>query len=74
MKWGKKHKLTTKKHLIIQHREKLHYHNKLIEYQLYPIDRSRNGGAKPRNIEVSRDKSPFSENNGRTIEKPIIKK
>jgi hypothetical protein len=36
----------------------------------YPMDRSRNGGAKPRNMEVSRDKMLFSENNGSTMEKP----
>lgn len=53
-------------------REK-HYDNKQLEHLVYPIDRRRNGGAKPRNIEVSRDKSPFSENNGITIEKPITK-
>lgn len=46
----------------------------LLINEIYPIDRRRNGGAKPRNIEVSRDKRPFAENNGRTIEKPMIKK
>jgi hypothetical protein len=30
-------------------------------------------GAKPRNIEVSRDKRLFSEKSGRTIEKPVIR-
>lgn len=46
----------------------------LLTNEIYPIDRRRNVGAKPRNIEVSRDKRPFAENNGRTIEKPIIQK
>ena len=38
----------------------------LLINEIYPIDRRRNGGAKPRNIEVSRDKRPFAENNVRT--------
>lgn len=38
--------------------------------EIYPIERRRNGGANPRNMEVSRDKMLFSENNGSTIEKP----
>lgn len=46
----------------------------LLINEIYPIERRRNVGAKPRNIEVSRDKRPFAENNGRTIEKPIIQK
>lgn len=37
----------------------------------YPIDNRRKVGAKPRNIEVSRDKRLFAENRGRTIEKPM---
>ena len=37
----------------------------------YPIDNRRNVGAKPRNMDVSLDKRPSAENNGRTIEKPI---
>lgn len=41
---------------------------------IYPIDRRRKEGAKPRNIEVSRERSPFSEKSGRTIEKPETKK
>lgn len=36
----------------------------------YPMERRRNGGAKPRNMEVSRDKMLISENSGSTIEKP----
>jgi len=36
----------------------------------YPMERRRNGGAKPRNMEVSRDKMLFSENSGSAIEKP----
>lgn len=39
-------------------------------WELYPMDRRRNGGVKPRNMEVSRDKRLFSENSGSTIEKP----
>jgi hypothetical protein len=34
------------------------------------MDRRRKGGAKPRNMEVSRDKMLFSENSGSTMEKP----
>lgn len=37
-----------------------------------PIDRRRNGGAKPRNIELKRERMPFPENNGRTIEEPAM--
>lgn len=39
----------------------------------YPIERSRNAGAKPRNIEVSLDNRPVAENSGSTIEKPKTK-
>lgn len=34
------------------------------------MDRRRNGGAKPRNIELNRERMPFPENNGRTIDEP----
>jgi len=34
------------------------------------MERRRNGGANPRNMEVSRDNRLFSENSGRTIENP----
>lgn len=34
----------------------------------YPIERSKNAGANPRNMEVKRDKTPVAENRGRTIE------
>lgn len=37
------------------------------------MDKRRKAGAKPRNIDVSLDKSPVAENSGRAIEKPIIK-
>lgn len=37
---------------------------------MYPIDNRRNEGAKPRKTEVNRDKTSFSENNGRIIERP----
>lgn len=46
---------------------------RVILSERYPIDRSKKVGAKPRNIEVSRDKRPVDENNGRTIEKPMEK-
>lgn len=38
---------------------------------VYPIDRSRKGGAKPRKIEERRAKGAVCENNGRTIERPV---
>lgn len=47
---------------------------KRLVKETYPIERRRNGGAKPRNMEVSRDKRLFSENRGSTIEKPEKKK
>lgn len=36
----------------------------------YPIDRRRNAGAKPRNIELSLDKTPVAEKSGRTSDTP----
>lgn len=38
---------------------------------VYPIDRSRKGGAKPRKIEERRAKGAVCENNGRTMERPV---
>lgn len=49
------------------------YQNINTDKRDYPIDKSRNVGAKPRYIEVSRDKSPVAENKGRTIEKPMAR-
>ncbi|KAL3813767.1 hypothetical protein ACJIZ3_015035 [Penstemon smallii] len=40
------------------------------EQKKYPIDRRRNAGAKPRNIELSLDKTPVAEKSGRTIAIP----
>lgn len=40
------------------------------KFRNYPIDSKRKGGAKPKKMEVRRDKTLFWENSGKTIEIP----
>lgn len=41
-----------------------------MNLEIYPIDNSRKGGAKPRNMEVSRESRSVNENNGSAMDKP----
>lgn len=51
-----------------------HYHIMHVhDVEIYPMDNSRNGGAKPRNMEVSRESMSVAENSGSTIDRPAPK-
>lgn len=41
-----------------------------INLNKYPMDNNRKGGAKPRNMEVSRESRSVAENSGSTMDKP----